>query len=133
MVEPNKSKQKQHEFATSASGTNAFLRPMCSSQLGRQHTLANARGPAHFNWRNSAECCFVFPMKLFGHYSSFHSLRILAEKSLPRTSAAHVVHRLLPQTFRGALFTRLASASICAERIKSVQESNVLPGLMQPV
>ena len=39
-----------------------------------------------------------------------------AKRSLPRTSAAHVLHCLLPQTFRGAWFTRFASASIGAER-----------------
>ena len=39
-----------------------------------------------------------------------------AKRSLPRTSAAHVFHCLLPQTFRGAWFTSFASASIGAER-----------------
>ena len=39
-----------------------------------------------------------------------------AKRSLPRTSAAHVFHCLLPQAFRGAWFTRFASASIGAER-----------------
>ena len=34
-----------------------------------------------------------------------------AKRSLPRTCAAHVFQRLLPQTFRGACFTRLASTS----------------------
>ena len=38
-----------------------------------------------------------------------------AKRSLPRTSAAHVFHCLLPQTFRGAWFTSFASASIGAE------------------
>ena len=39
-----------------------------------------------------------------------------AKRSLPRNSAAHVFHCLLPQTFRRAWFTRSASASIGAER-----------------
>ena len=39
-----------------------------------------------------------------------------AKRSLPRTSASHVLHCLLPQTFRGAWFARFASASIGAER-----------------
>ena len=38
-----------------------------------------------------------------------------AKRSLPRTSAAHVFHCLLPQAFRGAWFTSFASASIGAE------------------
>ena len=38
-----------------------------------------------------------------------------AKRSLPRTSAAHVFHCLLPQTFRGAWFTSFAFASIGAE------------------
>ena len=39
-----------------------------------------------------------------------------AKRSLLRTSAPHVFHCLLPQTFRGTCFTRFASASIGAER-----------------
>ena len=38
-----------------------------------------------------------------------------AKRSLPRTSAAHVFHCLLAQTFRGAWFTSFSSASIGAE------------------
>ena len=39
-----------------------------------------------------------------------------AKSSLARTSAAHVFYCLLPQAFRGAWFTRFASASIVAKR-----------------
>ena len=116
-------------YCSQSHGSAEFCFPRSKSAMGRNTVLTRlylvSITVSNSYPRASLECVVYMSVVYYSLQTCLDIIQASADpsaslprakRSLPRISAAHVFHCLLPQTFRGAWFATFASASIGAER-----------------